>query len=103
MPPTSTRPVKRALLSVSDKSGLIEFGRGLADLGVEPGRRLVGNQLIVQAWQSGVPVYRDSRERLRPDISQVQRSPAVVERAQHPRPRFEKSEGDDRRGSREYG
>ncbi len=35
MPPTSTRPVKRALLSVSDKSGLIEFGRGLAELGVE--------------------------------------------------------------------
>jgi len=29
------RPVKRALLSVSDKTGLIDFARGLADLGVE--------------------------------------------------------------------
>jgi phosphoribosylaminoimidazolecarboxamide formyltransferase/IMP cyclohydrolase len=29
------RPVKRALLSVSDKAGLVDFARGLADLGVE--------------------------------------------------------------------
>ena len=29
------RPVKRALLSVSDKTGLIDFARGLVDLGVE--------------------------------------------------------------------
>ena len=35
MPPMSSRPVKRALLSVSDKSGLVAFGRGLAELGVE--------------------------------------------------------------------
>jgi len=35
MPPTSSRPVQRALLSVSDKSGLVELGRGLAELGVE--------------------------------------------------------------------
>ena len=35
MPPTSSRPVERALLSVSDKSGLVDFGRGLAELGVE--------------------------------------------------------------------
>jgi phosphoribosylaminoimidazolecarboxamide formyltransferase/IMP cyclohydrolase len=28
--------VRRALLSVSDKAGLIEFARGLADLSVEP-------------------------------------------------------------------
>ena len=28
-------PVRRALLSVSDKTGLVEFARGLADLGVE--------------------------------------------------------------------
>ncbi len=36
MPPqVSRRPVRRALLSVSDKSGLVEFARGLADLGVE--------------------------------------------------------------------
>ena len=35
MPPTSSRPVERALLSVSDKSGLVALGRGLAELGVE--------------------------------------------------------------------
>ena len=35
MPPTSSRPVKRALLSVSDKSGLVAFGQALAELGVE--------------------------------------------------------------------
>jgi len=36
MPPTPTaRPVRRALLSVSDKRGLVEFARGLADLDVE--------------------------------------------------------------------
>jgi phosphoribosylaminoimidazolecarboxamide formyltransferase/IMP cyclohydrolase len=35
MPPTSSRPVKRALLSVSDKSDLVAFSRGLAELGVE--------------------------------------------------------------------
>jgi phosphoribosylaminoimidazolecarboxamide formyltransferase/IMP cyclohydrolase len=36
MPPTDTpRKVARALLSVSDKTGLVELGQGLADLGVE--------------------------------------------------------------------
>ena len=36
MPPTDTpRPVARALLSVSDKTGLVDLGRGLAALGVE--------------------------------------------------------------------
>ena len=35
MPPTSSRAVRRALLSVSDKTGLIDFGRGLSELGVE--------------------------------------------------------------------
>ncbi len=34
-PQSSTRPVARALLSVYDKSGLLELGRGLAELGVE--------------------------------------------------------------------
>jgi hypothetical protein len=28
-------PVKRALISVSNKEGVIEFARGLADLGIE--------------------------------------------------------------------
>ncbi len=35
MAPIAARPVRRALLSVSDKAGLVEFGRGLAALGVE--------------------------------------------------------------------
>ncbi|MAJ59600.1 MAG: bifunctional phosphoribosylaminoimidazolecarboxamide formyltransferase/IMP cyclohydrolase [bacterium TMED88] len=36
MPPTeTTRPVGRALLSVSDKTGLVELGRGLTELQVE--------------------------------------------------------------------
>jgi phosphoribosylaminoimidazolecarboxamide formyltransferase/IMP cyclohydrolase len=34
-PQPRRRPVRRALLSVSDKSGLVEFARGLAALGVE--------------------------------------------------------------------
>ncbi len=35
MPPSTLRPVKRALLSVSDKSGLVELARGLAELEIE--------------------------------------------------------------------
>jgi phosphoribosylaminoimidazolecarboxamide formyltransferase/IMP cyclohydrolase len=35
MAPRSLRPVRRALLSVSDKSGLVAFGSGLAELGIE--------------------------------------------------------------------
>jgi phosphoribosylaminoimidazolecarboxamide formyltransferase/IMP cyclohydrolase len=34
-PRSSERAVKRALLSVSDKTGLVDFARGLAELGVE--------------------------------------------------------------------
>ena len=34
-PPASQPRVGRALLSVSDKTGLVEFARGLAELGVE--------------------------------------------------------------------
>ena len=34
-PQATTRPVSRALLSVFDKAGLVELGRGLVDLGVE--------------------------------------------------------------------
>ena len=36
MPPqNASRTVGRALLSVSDKSGLVPFARGLVELGVE--------------------------------------------------------------------
>jgi len=34
-PDPSSRRVRRALLSVSDKAGLVEFARGLAELGIE--------------------------------------------------------------------
>jgi phosphoribosylaminoimidazolecarboxamide formyltransferase/IMP cyclohydrolase len=34
-PPARERSVERALLSVSDKTGLVEFARGLAQLGIE--------------------------------------------------------------------
>ena len=34
-PQSSSRPVRRALLSVSDKTDLVEFARSLAELGVE--------------------------------------------------------------------
>jgi AICAR transformylase/IMP cyclohydrolase PurH len=30
-----SRPIRRALLSVSDKTGLVDFARRLADMGVE--------------------------------------------------------------------
>jgi phosphoribosylaminoimidazolecarboxamide formyltransferase / IMP cyclohydrolase len=42
---TTVRPVARALLSVSDKRGLVEFARGLAELGVA----LVGSGGTAQA------------------------------------------------------
>lgn len=32
---TTSRPVKRALISVSDKSGIVDFGRQLTEMGVE--------------------------------------------------------------------
>ena len=34
MPDASSRPISRALLSVSDKTGLVPFARALAELGV---------------------------------------------------------------------
>ena len=35
MPPSNLVPVRRALISVSDKSGLVEFARALADADCE--------------------------------------------------------------------
>ncbi len=49
--------VQRALVSVSDKSGLIEFARGLADLGVEI---LSTGGTARQLAQAGVPVVEVS-------------------------------------------
>src|SRR5262245_56430525 len=52
-PDATTRPVARALLSVSDKRGLIEFARGLRDLGVE----LVGSGGTAQSLRdAGIEV-----------------------------------------------
>ena len=35
MPAQALTPIRRALISVSDKSGLVEFARALVELGVE--------------------------------------------------------------------
>src|SRR4030095_13245196 len=52
-PDATTRPVARALLSVSDKRGLIEFARGLRELGVE----LVGSGGTAQSLRdAGIEV-----------------------------------------------
>lgn len=32
---SASRPIKRALLSVSDKTGIVEFAKSLSDRGVE--------------------------------------------------------------------
>ena len=34
-PPTDLRPIRRALLSVTDKTGLVDFARVLASFGVD--------------------------------------------------------------------
>src|SRR4051794_6422801 len=61
--------VRRALLTVSDKRGLVEFARGLADLGVEivstggTARELEGAGLAVRAIDdyTGFPEILDGR------------------------------------------
>ena len=46
-------PVKRALISVSDKTGVVQFARGLSELGVE----IISTGGTAQALQeAGVPV-----------------------------------------------
>src|SRR3954471_8339727 len=62
-------PVRRALLTVSDKRGLVDFARGLADLGVEivstggTARELEGAGLTVRAIDdyTGFPEILDGR------------------------------------------
>src|SRR5215211_2940690 len=61
--------VRRALLSVSDKRGVVDFARGLADLGVElvstggTARELEGAGLAVRAIENftGSPEIMDGR------------------------------------------
>jgi phosphoribosylaminoimidazolecarboxamide formyltransferase/IMP cyclohydrolase len=63
------RPVRRALLSVSDKTGLVDFARGLAELGIEllstggTARALAGAGLTVRevADVTGFPEMLDGR------------------------------------------
>ena len=61
--------VARALLSVSDKTGLVEFARGLAELGIEivstggTARELIGAGLHVRQISdlTGFPEIMDGR------------------------------------------
>jgi len=62
-------PIRRALLSVSDKRGLLEFGRALTDLGVElvstggsaRALREVGLEVVEVADLTGFPEVMDGR------------------------------------------
>jgi phosphoribosylaminoimidazolecarboxamide formyltransferase/IMP cyclohydrolase len=67
MPPGSPeRSVKRALLSVSDKTGLVEFARGLVELGVE----LVASGGTADALRAaGLPVV---------DVAELTGSPEML-------------------------
>ena len=53
MNPTTALPIRRALLSVSDKTGLVDFARTLVDLGVDL-LSTGGTAKLLSA--SGVPV-----------------------------------------------
>jgi phosphoribosylaminoimidazolecarboxamide formyltransferase/IMP cyclohydrolase len=65
-PQDTPRPVARALLSVFDKSGLVELGRGLAELGVE----LVASGGTATALQeAGLPVV---------EVADLTRSPEML-------------------------
>ncbi len=67
---------KRALLSVSDKSGLADFGRGLADLGIE---LLSTGGTFKHLEDAGVPVTK---------VSEVTGSPEILDgrvKTLHPR------------------
>ena len=69
MPPSSPRPIRRALISVSDKTGLVEFGHFLDGLGVEivstggSARALAGAGIAVRevADYTGFPEMMDGR------------------------------------------
>src|ERR687887_911166 len=72
-PPEVTQPgavrIRRALLSVSDKRGLVEFARGLAELGVElvstggTARELAGEGIETRPVEdyTGFPEILDGR------------------------------------------
>ncbi|MFZ1643803.1 MAG: bifunctional phosphoribosylaminoimidazolecarboxamide formyltransferase/IMP cyclohydrolase [Candidatus Contendobacter sp.] len=69
MNPTFALPIRRALLSVSDKTGLVDFARALVDLGVEllstgGTAKLLGNSgvpVIEVADYTGFPEMMDGR------------------------------------------
>ena len=64
-------PIRRALISVSDKSGLVEFGRFLGDLGVEilstggsaKALRDGGVPVVEVSEHTGFPEIMDGRSR----------------------------------------
>ena len=66
---TSLAPIKRALLSVSDKTGLVEFGKALAAHGVEllstggtaKALRDAGLTVVDVAEVTGFPEMMDGR------------------------------------------
>ena len=66
---TTSRPVKRALISVSDKSGIVDFARQLTEMGVEllstggTFRLLQDNSIAVTevADYTGFPEMMDGR------------------------------------------
>ena len=58
MAPQASRRVARALFSVSDKTGLVEFARGLAALGVE---LLSTGGTATALRDAGLPVGRRRR------------------------------------------
>ena len=59
--------IKRALISVSDKNGLIDFARDLADLGIEilstggTARLLAENSIAVTEVSDYNPCFRSGR------------------------------------------
>ncbi|HJR23741.1 MAG TPA: bifunctional phosphoribosylaminoimidazolecarboxamide formyltransferase/IMP cyclohydrolase, partial [Dongiaceae bacterium] len=67
--PATLRPIRRALLSVSDKSGLIELARSLAERGVQllstggsaQALRQAGLQVTDVSEHTGFPEIMDGR------------------------------------------
>ena len=86
--------VARALLSVSDKAGIVDFARGLADLGIEiistggtarelatPGLRCVRSRTSPASPRSWTDASRRFTRSSTPGLLAVRDDPAHVERA----------------------
>ena len=68
---TELRPVRRALLSVSDKIGIVDFARALAALGVEILSTGGTHKLLAQ---NGVPVREVSDYTGFPEMMEIGRA-----------------------------